>query len=82
MIKKVKLINFRGYENAEFEFAPLSVVVGCNAHGKTTLLDALALVGAASDIAARRASTDGSDRVVVVGAPLADIAVRMGGWGD
>jgi hypothetical protein len=80
MIEKIKLINFRGYEDAEFEFQPLSVIVGCNRHGKSTLLEAIALLGAAADIAARLAPPDGSDRMTVVGGQLADIAANIGGW--
>lgn len=38
---KVKIENFRGYKNSEIELSKLSVIIGKNDVGKSTLLDAL-----------------------------------------
>lgn len=44
MIKKLKIENYRGYSKHEIEFRDLSIVVGKNNAGKTTLIEALRLV--------------------------------------
>ncbi len=41
MLKTVKLKNFRGFENLSLALAPVSVVVGPNSSGKTTILHAI-----------------------------------------
>ncbi|EHM3198977.1 AAA family ATPase [Campylobacter coli] len=38
---KCKIENFRSYENIEFKFSDLSVIIGKNDVGKSTLFDAL-----------------------------------------
>lgn len=38
---KVKLVNFRGYKNANFNIANLNVIIGKNDVGKSTIIDAL-----------------------------------------
>ncbi|EAJ9435976.1 TPA: AAA family ATPase [Campylobacter coli] len=38
---KCKIENFRSYENIEFNFSDLSVIIGKNDVGKSTLFDAL-----------------------------------------
>uniref|UniRef100_UPI003A898197 AAA family ATPase n=5 Tax=Helicobacteraceae TaxID=72293 RepID=UPI003A898197 len=38
---KIKIENFRSYDNVEVELSNLSVIVGQNDVGKSTLLDAL-----------------------------------------
>ncbi|MBX2683618.1 AAA family ATPase [Campylobacter lari] len=38
---KCKIENFRNYENTEFNFSDLSVIIGKNDVGKSTLFDAL-----------------------------------------
>src|SRR5258708_6441290 len=46
-IRKVKIENFRGLSQIEFDFEkPLSVIVGPNAIGKTTILEAIRLAKA------------------------------------
>ena len=40
-LKKVKIKNFRGYSNLEFDINDLNVIVGKNDVGKSTLVDAL-----------------------------------------
>ncbi len=40
-LKKVKIKNFRGYSNLEFDINDLNVIVGKNDVGKSTLLEAL-----------------------------------------
>lgn len=44
MIKRLKIENYRGYQEHEIEFRDLSIVVGKNNAGKTTLIEALRLV--------------------------------------
>lgn len=42
MLHSLKLVNFRNYERAEFEFGPgLTVLVGANGQGKTNVLEAV-----------------------------------------
>ena len=41
-IKQLKIVNLRGFEQAEFEFTPgMNLIVGVNGVGKTTVLDSL-----------------------------------------
>lgn len=40
-LSKIKIENFRSYDNVEIEFSNLSVIIGQNDVGKSTLLDAL-----------------------------------------
>ena len=43
-IERLKLRDFRNYENAELEFSPLTnVIYGDNAQGKTNILEAVYL---------------------------------------
>jgi predicted ATP-dependent endonuclease of OLD family len=44
MIKKIKLENYRCFDKHEVEFSDLSVVVGKNNAGKSTLIEALRLI--------------------------------------
>ena len=44
MIKKIKIKNFRCFENCEIDFKMLSILVGKNNAGKSTLIEALRLV--------------------------------------
>jgi predicted ATP-dependent endonuclease of OLD family len=44
MIKKIKIKNFRCFENCEIDFKTLSILVGKNNAGKSTLIEALRLV--------------------------------------
>jgi len=42
---EIALINFRRYENAKFQFHPqFTVLIGENGKGKTTILDAIAVM--------------------------------------
>jgi len=43
MIKKLKLHNFRGIKNGEIELDNLTILLGSNNSGKTTILEALFL---------------------------------------
>ncbi|MEI2418783.1 AAA family ATPase, partial [Arthrospira platensis SPKY2] len=41
-INHLKITNFRGFEQAEFEFQPgMNLIVGINGVGKSSVLDAL-----------------------------------------
>lgn len=43
-INRLRLSNFRGFENAEFDFQPgMNLIVGINGAGKSTVLDALSI---------------------------------------
>lgn len=44
MIRKIKIKNFRCFENCEIDFKNLSILVGKNNAGKSTLIEALRLV--------------------------------------
>lgn len=54
MIHKLTLKNFKGIESAELEFERLTVLVGPNASGKTSVLQALDLLSAFADPHTRR----------------------------
>ena len=43
MIKRVGLENFRGIRKGELELAPITILLGANNSGKTTVLEALLL---------------------------------------
>ncbi|HRK13877.1 MAG TPA: AAA family ATPase [Prosthecobacter sp.] len=44
MIAKLRLQNFRGFEDHELELRPLTILVGANNAGKSTIVEALRLV--------------------------------------
>jgi DNA replication and repair protein RecF len=45
MINSLRLQNFRGFADAQFEFEPgVNIIVGPNASGKTTILEALLII--------------------------------------
>jgi ABC-type cobalamin/Fe3+-siderophores transport system ATPase subunit len=80
MIKSLELINFGGYRSLQLDFAPLTVIIGGNAYGKSTLLHAIAALMAGVDEATRYAPTDDAMRWLVRGEPLVTIAPSSGGW--
>lgn len=43
MITKLRIKNFRGIKEGEIELAPLTILLGGNNSGKTTILEALFL---------------------------------------
>jgi predicted ATPase len=44
MITKIKISGFKTFNNFQMEFAPLTVIVGANASGKSNLFDAMQLL--------------------------------------
>lgn len=40
-LRKLKLVNFRGYQNSFFDISKLNVIIGKNDAGKSTIIDAL-----------------------------------------
>jgi predicted ATP-dependent endonuclease of OLD family len=48
MLTKLRLTNFRGFENHELPLAPLTLIVGRNNAGKSTVIDALRFVALAT----------------------------------
>ncbi len=80
MIKSLELINFGGYRSLRLDFAPLTVIIGGNAYGKSTLIHAVSILMAGVDVAARYAPVDDSVRWLVRGEPLTTIAPSSGGW--
>lgn len=48
MLKKVKLKNYRCFENSEISFRSTSIVVGHNNAGKSTIIEALRIISAVS----------------------------------
>lgn len=45
MITKIKIDGFKSFSNFQMEFAPLTVIAGTNASGKSNLFDAMQLLG-------------------------------------
>ncbi len=43
MIRKIRFYNFRGIRKGELELSPLTILIGANGSGKTTVLEALLL---------------------------------------
>jgi predicted ATPase len=43
MIEKLKITNFRGIKDGEIELAPVTILLGANNSGKSTILEALFL---------------------------------------
>lgn len=80
MIKSLELSNFGGYRSLRLDFAPLTVIIGSNAYGKSTLLHAISMLMAGVDVATRHAPADNSARWLVRGEPLDTIAPSAGGW--
>ena len=44
MLKKLTIENYRGYEHHEIDFRDLTIIVGKNNAGKSTLIEALRLL--------------------------------------
>ncbi|MCS7282066.1 MAG: AAA family ATPase [Anaerolineae bacterium] len=44
MLKRMRLENFRAFEKVDIEFAPLTVLIGANSTGKSSILHALVLL--------------------------------------
>lgn len=80
MIKSLELSNFGGYRSLRLDFAPLTVIIGSNAYGKSTLLHAISVLMAGVDVATRHAPADNPARWLVRGEPLDSIAPSAGGW--
>ncbi len=80
MIKSLELINFGGYRSLRLDLAPLTVIIGSNAYGKSTLLHSISVLMAGIDVAAQNASEEDSSRILVRGEPLSAIASVFGGW--
>jgi DNA replication and repair protein RecF len=87
-LKSLSIAGFRCFEKAEFEPAPgINLVTGDNASGKTSLLEAIFLLGRGRSFRAARKEAmirDGTDRLTSVGR-LGDgralgIEVTRGGW--
>lgn len=72
-IKKIKLQNFRNYENAELEFSPrTNIIFGNNAQGKTNILEAVCLFAQGKSYRAK------SDRELVrFGSDVASLTVEF-----
>lgn len=43
MIRKIRFYNFRGIRKGKLELSPLTILIGANGSGKTTVLEALLL---------------------------------------
>ena len=54
-LRTVSLVNFRGFRELDVELAPLTVVIGRNGSGKSSLLDALHMAAISLDAYARNA---------------------------
>ena len=47
MIRSIKLKNYRCFENAELSFKKITLIVGSNNAGKSTITEALRIIGLA-----------------------------------
>jgi predicted ATPase len=50
MITKIEISGFKTFTNFQMEFAPLTIIAGANASGKSNLFDAMQLLGKIVDI--------------------------------
>lgn len=67
MIKKITLQNFKSYANAELKLAPLTVLIGANASGKSNALEGLRflnLLGSGREFTAIQDDIDTNDDLV------------------
>lgn len=80
MITALELSDFRGYHSLNIDFAPVTIVLGSNATGKSTLLSALTLLSHGVDMAAHEARRQGAARQILSGGRLAGLADKLGGW--
>lgn len=80
MIKTIKLSHFRGYRSLELDLAPITVIIGMNSAGKSTLLHALAFLMNGLDLAAGVEPSDESGKRRVDGGALRDVASVYGPW--
>ena len=82
MIKTIELTNFGGYRRLRLDLAPVTVIVGSNAYGKTTLLEAISIlmqgIDAAASIVPENASLPTETNVQL----LEGLASRYGGWNE
>lgn len=81
MIKTLKLRHFRGYRSLEIDLAPISVVIGTNASGKSTILQAFKVLMDSLDLAVG-VEPDESGKRRIFGGAVRDIASAYGGWQD
>ena len=54
MLQKLELRNFKGFRQQSFDLAPITVLVGRNGTGKSSVLQALAFLKQSSVAGARR----------------------------
>jgi predicted ATP-dependent endonuclease of OLD family len=80
MIRTIELTHFGGYQSLRLDLAPVTVIVGGNASGKTTLLKAIFLLMQGVDVATRIAYTGASSRTVISNEALASITLQHGNW--
>lgn len=80
MITSLELTNFRGYQSLQLDLAPVTVVLGSNASGKSTLLSALAMLSHGADMVAHDARRQNQTRYTIGDGPLAGLADKFGGW--
>ncbi len=58
MITRIEIDGFKSFSNFQMEFAPLTIIAGTNASGKSNLFDALALLGRMVDMDLKTAFSD------------------------
>ena len=74
IIEKLKLRNFRNYENLEIEFDPkLNIIIGNNAEGKTNIVEAIHFLSLA-----RSFRTNENADLIKKGASTAMIEAKVG----
>lgn len=69
MLTRIGIKNFRGYEDVDFALSPVSVLLGANSSGKTSILHAIRLASAAVKQAlgqaAKKAPQIKGDRIIL-----------------
>lgn len=80
MIKTIELTHFGGYRSLRLDLAPITVIAGGNAFGKTTLLKAIFLLMQGVDVAIRIAPTEPSGQMIISGDALAFVTLQYGSW--
>ncbi|WP_454868415.1 AAA family ATPase [Pseudomonas farris] len=82
MLRSLQLTNFTGYQSLQLELAPFTVLLGKNAYGKSSLLQAIYLLTKGLDVVAQLAPGEVRDSVAIRGKQLVDLATSPGGWGS
>jgi predicted ATPase len=83
MIRKVSFRNFKAYRSLDVELEPLTVLVGPNASGKTTLLEGMLLVTGASEGLGEKPYVEMTQGNLLTREAKPPVEISLAGaWGD